>query len=116
LVKDKNLKYRSLYARRVSGIWKHGWDQQVTAPDAGSGVSWSKKEKLLVQCIARDQEHRYTWFGFSVFLSPGSPGSTSYVTDATGEVYQHLEYFAFGETFVGSISIRGTDYSIIRYD
>jgi RHS repeat-associated protein len=27
-------------------------------------------------------------------------GSTSYVTDASGEVYQHLEYFAFGETFV----------------
>jgi RHS repeat-associated protein len=27
-------------------------------------------------------------------------GSTSYITDASGEVYQHLEYFAFGETFV----------------
>lgn len=27
-------------------------------------------------------------------------GSTSYVTDASGEVYQHLEYSAFGETFV----------------
>ena len=27
-------------------------------------------------------------------------GSSSYITDASGEVYQHLEYFAFGETFV----------------
>ena len=27
-------------------------------------------------------------------------GSTSYITDASGEVYQHLEYFAFGGTFV----------------
>jgi RHS repeat-associated protein len=30
----------------------------------------------------------------------GQGGSTSYITDANGEVYQHLEYFAFGETFV----------------
>ena len=34
------------------------------------------------------------------FYHPDHLGSTSYVTDATGEVYQHLEYFAFGETFV----------------
>ncbi len=26
--------------------------------------------------------------------------SSSYITDVNGEVYQHLEYFAFGETFV----------------
>jgi RHS repeat-associated protein len=34
------------------------------------------------------------------FYHPDHLGSTSYVTDVTGEVYQHLEYFAFGETFV----------------
>jgi RHS repeat-associated protein len=27
-------------------------------------------------------------------------GSTNYVTDKDGEIYQHLEYFAFGETWV----------------
>lgn len=37
---------------------------------------------------------------FRYFYHPDHLGSTSYVTDATGEVYQHLEYFAFGETFV----------------
>ena len=37
---------------------------------------------------------------FSYFYHPDHLGSTSYVTDASGEVYQHLEYFAFGETFV----------------
>jgi RHS repeat-associated protein len=42
---------------------------------------------------------------FRYFYRPDLPmaigmGSTSYVTDASGEVYQHLEYFAFGETFV----------------
>jgi RHS repeat-associated protein len=34
------------------------------------------------------------------FYHPDHVGSTSYISDANGEVYQHLEYFAFGETFV----------------
>jgi RHS repeat-associated protein len=37
---------------------------------------------------------------FRYFYHPDHLGSTSYVTDAAGEVYQHIEYFAFGETFV----------------
>lgn len=37
---------------------------------------------------------------FQYFYHPDHVGSTSYVTDVAGEVYQHLEYFAFGETFV----------------
>jgi RHS repeat-associated protein len=37
---------------------------------------------------------------FQYFFHPDHLGSTSYITDASGEVYQHLEYFAFGETFV----------------
>jgi RHS repeat-associated protein len=37
---------------------------------------------------------------FRYFYHPDHLGSTSYVTDAAGEVYQHLEYMAFGETFV----------------
>jgi RHS repeat-associated protein len=37
---------------------------------------------------------------FRFFYHHDHLGSTSYVTDASGEVYQHLEYFAFGETFV----------------
>ncbi|MDH5366188.1 MAG: hypothetical protein OEW67_04325 [Cyclobacteriaceae bacterium] len=37
---------------------------------------------------------------FQYFYHPDHLGSTSYMTDASGEVYQHLEYFAFGETFV----------------
>ncbi|WP_431216257.1 RHS repeat-associated core domain-containing protein [Puia sp. P3] len=37
---------------------------------------------------------------FLYFYHPDHLGSTSYVTDGSGEVYQHLEYFAFGETFV----------------
>jgi uncharacterized protein RhaS with RHS repeats len=37
---------------------------------------------------------------FRYFYHPDHLGSTSYITDASGEVYQHLEYFTFGETFV----------------
>jgi RHS repeat-associated protein len=37
---------------------------------------------------------------FRYFFHPDHLGSTSYVTDASGEVFQHLEYIAFGETFV----------------
>lgn len=37
---------------------------------------------------------------FRYYYHPDHLGSTAYVTDASGEVYQHLEYFAFGETFV----------------
>ena len=37
---------------------------------------------------------------FLYFYHPDQLGSTNYVTDGTGEVYEHLEYFAFGETFV----------------
>lgn len=34
------------------------------------------------------------------FFHPDHLGSSSYITDALGEAYQHLEYFPFGETFV----------------
>jgi len=34
------------------------------------------------------------------YFHPDHLGSTSYLTDATGEVYQHIEYFAFGQTFI----------------
>jgi RHS repeat-associated protein len=37
---------------------------------------------------------------FQYFFHPDHLGSASYITDASGEVYQHLEYIAFGETFV----------------
>jgi RHS repeat-associated protein len=37
---------------------------------------------------------------FRYFYHPDHVGSTSYVTDASGEVFQHLEYTAWGETLV----------------
>ena len=34
------------------------------------------------------------------YFHPDHLGSTSYLTDASGEVYQHLEYLPFGETLI----------------
>ena len=34
------------------------------------------------------------------FFHPDHLGSSSYVTDVDGEIFQHLEYFPFGETWV----------------
>ncbi|MFP5471637.1 MAG: RHS repeat-associated core domain-containing protein [Bacteroidia bacterium] len=34
------------------------------------------------------------------YYHPDHLGSASYITDVSGEVHQHMEYFAFGETFV----------------
>jgi len=37
---------------------------------------------------------------FIFYYHPDHLGSSSYISDANGEVQQHLEYFAFGETFL----------------
>jgi RHS repeat-associated protein len=37
---------------------------------------------------------------FIFYYHPDHLGSSSYISDANGEVTQHLEYFAFGETFL----------------
>ncbi|MCI5115851.1 MAG: RHS repeat-associated core domain-containing protein, partial [Candidatus Electrothrix sp. AX1] len=38
------------------------------------------------------------------YYHPNHLGSTSFVTDAEGEIYQHLEYFPFGETWIEEVS------------
>jgi RHS repeat-associated protein len=38
------------------------------------------------------------------FYHPDHLGSSAYVTDAQGGIYQHLEYFPFGDTFVEQVS------------
>ena len=37
---------------------------------------------------------------FAYYYHPDHLGSSSYITDSNGEVAQHIEYFAFGETFL----------------
>jgi RHS repeat-associated protein len=41
---------------------------------------------------------------YQYFYHQDHLGSTGYVSDATGEVYQHLEYFPFGETWVDEVA------------
>ena len=38
--------------------------------------------------------------GCQFYYHPDHLGNSAFITDANGEVYQHLEYFPFGETFV----------------
>ena len=37
---------------------------------------------------------------FTYYYHPDHLGSTGYVTDANGKLYEHMEYFPFGETWV----------------
>nr|WP_162945018.1 SpvB/TcaC N-terminal domain-containing protein [Flavisolibacter nicotianae] len=37
---------------------------------------------------------------FQFYYHPDNIGNSAFITDAAGEVYQHLEYFPFGETFI----------------
>jgi RHS repeat-associated protein len=48
------------------------------------------------------------------FYHPDHLGSSSSITDASGEVYQHTQYFPFGETFVEERT--GTQYTPYLYN
>ena len=66
--------------------------------DDGSILTAGKSGKVPPGQIIGDSPTNAEQFQY--FYHPDHLGSTSYITDASGEVYQHLEYFAFGETFV----------------
>jgi RHS repeat-associated protein len=150
-------KHYFIESQRITTRLELGWQQQVSAPAAVDTIANAKKEKQLLQGIARDQQavqgtgqqqvtavtgpdargvansngqaggngngttggsadstnngNRYAYGhykghtdttnqSFLYFYHPDHLGSTSYVTDDAGEVYEHMEYFAFGETFV----------------
>jgi RHS repeat-associated protein len=38
--------------------------------------------------------------GLQFYYHPDHLGNSAYITDASGEVYQHVEYYPFGETFI----------------
>ena len=48
------------------------------------------------------------------FYHPDHLGSSSFITDVSGEVYQHVQYFPFGETFVEERT--GTRYTPYLYN
>ncbi len=48
------------------------------------------------------------------YYHPDHLGSSNYVTDVSGEVYQHMEYFPFGETFVEERT--GTEYTTYLFN
>ncbi|NOQ27735.1 MAG: hypothetical protein GQ564_20420 [Bacteroidales bacterium] len=48
------------------------------------------------------------------YYHPDHLGSSNYITNVSGEVYQHMEYFPFGETFIEERN--GTDYTNYLYN
>ncbi|RKZ54020.1 MAG: hypothetical protein DRR16_14190 [Candidatus Parabeggiatoa sp. nov. 3] len=71
-------------ARLVSKLVK----QENTSVEAQNGKASKAKAKS-------PSETKWQYF-----YHPDHLGSSAYVTDYNGSLYQHLEYFAFGETFV----------------
>ncbi len=67
------------YFRDPDSIFNGGGNDTISSNNGNSG----NKEELL-----------------QFYYHPDHLGSSNYVTDVSGEVYQHMEYFPFGETFV----------------
>ena len=57
-----------------------------------------------VTAAASAKEPKDNEENFLFFYHPDHVGSTSYVTDKDGEIYQHVQYFPFGETWVEETS------------
>jgi RHS repeat-associated protein len=72
-------------ARLVSKLVK----QENTSVEAQNGKAGKTK--------ANKSPSEAKW---QYFYHPDHLGSSAYVSDAKGKLYQHLEYFPFGETFV----------------
>ncbi|EDN67143.1 conserved hypothetical protein [Beggiatoa sp. PS] len=63
-----------------------------------------KEDKKNAKDSTPEEKERY-------FYHRDHLGSGAYITDADGEIYQHLEYFSFGEIFVEEVSnIQRTPY------
>ena len=92
----KNLKWLGqdgqLLTAGNSGKTPPGQLKKIKGSDGGDGKDKGGKDRNAEK--------------FQYYYHPDHLGSTSYITDASGEVYQHLEYFAFGETFVEEHSNR----------
>lgn len=93
-IRDREIGTKHVFVgetRMVSKMMK------MPRPLAGEGDSWFAPRPPY----EKDQ----------YFFHPDHLGSTGYVTDADGAIYQHLEYFAFGEAWVDeSSAIQRTPY------
>jgi RHS repeat-associated protein len=80
------------------GIYKHLAKEGDTVDASGDIVSTGSTGSTGTgtgnQAAASGQSD------FTYYYHPDHLGSTGYVTDANGKLYEHLEYFPFGETWV----------------
>jgi hypothetical protein len=124
-------KHYYIEGQRIVSKLGGGWDNTGKGPlkAGGDKVSYSDKKQKVQDGIVKNLKFlgmdgqiltagksgkippgqlngsTSTSESFQYYYHPDHLGSTSYMTDASGEVYQHLEYFAFGETLWRSILI-----------
>ena len=88
------------YAAKAEKLFEGIVRNEKFIDEDGNLLTAGKSGKVPPGQIIGNQGNNGQSEPFRYFYHPDHLGSTSYITDATGEVYQHLEYFAFGETFV----------------
>lgn len=119
-------KHYYIEGQRILSKLGGGWDNNGKGPlkAGGDSLNYANKKQAMEQGIVKNLKFLgmdgqiltagksgkippgqingtgNTTESFQYYFHPDHLGSTSYISDAAGEVYQHLEYFAFGETFV----------------
>jgi RHS repeat-associated protein len=77
------------------GIYKHLAKEGDTVDASGEIVASGTAGSGTGNQVAASGQSDFTYY-----YHPDHLGSTGYVTDANGKLYEHLEYFPFGETWV----------------
>ncbi|MDH5680613.1 MAG: hypothetical protein OEZ36_03430, partial [Spirochaetota bacterium] len=97
----------------VKGVYKYDHSGQRIIKDANGNVSQYVNQFFTVKGsaetkhvfagktrIASKMDNGGNKDNFLYYFHPDHLGSTQYVTDEAGEIYEHMEYFPFGETWV----------------
>lgn len=96
--KQAQLKGSVIKAYSDLGIEIADWDtNNPTQLKSGSPVRENHNNDNANATVKGNGEDKEA---FIYYYHPDHLGSSTYITDADGEVTQHLEYFAFGETFM----------------
>lgn len=77
-----------------------GWIKHGKTSNPGANFPSAEDRAQQLQSAAPYAPGTIIYEHQQYFYHPDHVGSTGFVTDANGQVYEHLEYFAFGETWV----------------
>ena len=82
------------------GIYKHLAKEGYTVDDNGDIVIEAGEDSATPISEAPPPTSSNGQSDFTYYYHPDHLGSTGFVTDANGKLYEHIEYFPFGETWV----------------